>query len=145
MRRGEDGRLQSRPEPYEHRLLLRLLRGRLNLADLMLERTPKASLEQYELVRRAYPKFQEDLRFLLQWGMALALTGRGAEAEAPLKIVAEREPAPRTKALACYHLGELAAAAGRRDEARARYGEALRTGALDEARRKRAEEALKQP
>ena len=145
LREAEDGGIRSKPEPYENRLLLRVLSAKLQLADRMLEGTPQASLDQYELARRAYPPFDQDHRFLLQWGMALALTGHAAEAEPPLRIVAEQEPAPRSKALSCYYLAELARAAGRKDEARSRYQEALRTGGLDDAKRTRAEEGLKLP
>ncbi|HLY10413.1 MAG TPA: DUF2723 domain-containing protein [Planctomycetota bacterium] len=143
--RGSEGGLTVRPEPYENRLLLRLIHARLRLADLMLDRTPQASLDQYELVRRAYPPFEEDLKFLLQWGTALALTHHPAEAETVLRVVAERETSRRSRALAWYQLGEIAFEAGRKGEAQVRWRGALESGGLDDARRRRAEEGVRQP
>lgn len=143
--RGSEEGLKSRPEPYEHRLLIRLCQARLRLADLMLERTPQASLDQYELIRRAFPPYEEDLKFQLQWGTALALTKHPAEAEVALSTVLEKDPSRKSKSLANYYLAEIAAAAGRKGDAQRRWKQALDLGGLDEAKRRRAEEGARQP
>jgi hypothetical protein len=134
-----------KPEPFENRLLIRLLQARLRIADLMLERSPQASLDQYELVRRASPAYLEDERFLLQWGSALRMTGRLKEAEEVFGLLLKQTIAPRTRALARYHLGETRWALGRREEARSDFDEAIRSGALDEPWKKRIEHRLREP
>lgn len=143
--RGSGEGFTVRPEPYENRLLLRLCLARLQLADLSLERTPQASLDQYELVRRAAPSYESDPKFLLQWGTALALTNRAAEAEPVLRQAASREASPRGRSLALFRLAEIAAASGRKADAIPLWRQALETGGLDEARRRRAEEGVRGP
>jgi hypothetical protein len=138
---GSDGR----PEPFEHRLLLRLVHARLRLADPMLEQAPQASLDQYELIRRAAPAFLEDERFLLQWGRALFLTSRTREAEEVFTEIQKRPIGPRSRAVARYHVAEIWWSRGRREEARALFQEALGSGALDEPWKKRIETRLQQP
>ena len=142
--RGVTG-TEGRPEPFEHRLLLRLIHARLRLADPMLERAPQASLDQYELIRRAAPSFLEDERFLLQWGRALFLTSRTKEAEEVFTELQKRTIAPRSRAVARYHVAEIWWSLGRREEARALFQEALGSGALDESWKKRIETRLQKP
>jgi len=143
--RGSEEGLKSRPEPYEHRLLIRLCQARLRLADLMLERTPQASLDQYELIRRAFPSYEEDLKFQLQWGMALALTNHPAEAEVALGSVLDKDPSRKSKSLASFYMAEIAAAAGRKGDAQLSWKRALEYGGLDEVKRRRAEEGARTP
>jgi hypothetical protein len=135
----------SKPEPFENRLLLRLIEARLRLADAVLEESPRASLDDYELVRRAWPPVQDDERFLLQWGSALRLSGRLNEAEDVFGTLLKRPIRPWTGAVARYHWGEIRLAQGRREEARAAFEEALRSGALGDPWKKQIESRLRQP
>jgi hypothetical protein len=134
-----------RPEPFEDRLLLRLIHARLRLADVMLERAPQAALDQYELVRRARPAFMDDEKFLFQWATALFLTDRTKEAEEVYLALLPRKIGSRTRALCRYHLGEILRSRGRREEARTHFEAALQSGALDDAWKKRIESRLQQP
>lgn len=132
-----------RPEPYEHRLFLRLIHARLRLADAQLETSPQAALDQYQVVAQAGPAFLEDERFLFQRGRALFLAGRTAEAEEAFTALLKRSIGLRTKALSRYHLGEIWWSRGRREEAKALFEDALRSGALDETWKKRIEARLR--
>jgi tetratricopeptide (TPR) repeat protein len=135
----------STREPYEHRLLLKLLHARLRLADAGLETAPSASLQHYQLVGAVHPKFREDPQFLTSLGRALLGTGQPQPAEVALREAAQRAKSPLAKAIAGYYRGETARALGREDEARAFYTEALRTEPLDETWKKRIEARLRQP
>jgi cytochrome c-type biogenesis protein CcmH/NrfG len=77
--------------------------------------------------------------------MALHLDNRPAEAIAPLREAADKEPSRGGKSLACFYLAEAAHAVGKKEEAKARWKQALDVGGLDAARRARAEEGLRGP
>lgn len=143
--RGLESENAPRPEPFENRLLLRLLQARLALADATLEKDPKAALDQYELVRRAHPGYESDTRFILQWSTALFLSGRGAEAEPLLRALLAQQISVRTRMRIEYYLGEICRSGDRPAEARVHFEEALRQPEGDEALRRRIEQLLKHP
>ena len=134
------------PEPFENRLLIRLLQARLRLADVIIESAPQVALDQYEIVRRAAPAFLDDERFLFQWALALFRTSRHKEAEEAFgALLARPTIGPGTRALCRYHLGEIAWSRGRRDEARSHFEEALRSGALNDSWKNRIDSRLRRP
>jgi len=140
----DDGKTSiAKPEPFEHRLILRLLHARLRLADAILESAPRGALEQYEVVRRVWPAFLADPRFLGQWGRALFLVDKAPDAARVFEaLLGLPEAPPASRAQAYVHLAAIALAQGKKEEARARLDAAHRSGPVDEAMRKSLEERL---
>ena len=106
---------------------------------------PQASLDEYERLRRIRAPLEQDGRFLLQRGSALRRSGHLKEAEEILGSLLGRPIRPWTGAIARYHWGEIRLAQGRREEDPVAFEEALRSGALDEAWKKRIESRLGSP
>ena len=140
----DDGKTYvAKPEPFEHRLILRLLHARLRLADTILESAPRGALREYEVVRQVWPVFLEDPRFLGQWGRALALSDKAPEATRVFEaLLGLPDASPASRAQAHVHLAEIDLAQGKKEEARARLEAARRSGPVDEARVKTLEQRL---
>ncbi|HEX7900305.1 MAG TPA: DUF2723 domain-containing protein [Planctomycetota bacterium] len=147
VRVGKDGRLETRAEPYERRLLLLLLRARVHLAAVrMRERTPEALREAaglLESILRLDPAGLEAPVVLVRYGTALYALGRDAGAATAFQEALGLELPARDRAEAFVYLALLARKKG--DEAGAeRLGrQAVETPGLDAATKREMESRLR--
>jgi hypothetical protein len=126
---GPDGR---RPrEPYERRLLILLLRARLEEAEASFRAGDAGpAYRAFSSILEADPESADQPEVAFPMGILLAGMGRTADAESFFQRSLARDEDPFRKALACAQLGLLAAATGRPGEALAWRDRALATPGL---------------
>lgn len=130
--RGPQG-MKVWPQAYEERLMLSLLRARLSLGDFVLERDPAQAERLYGSALALHPDYQDNPRFLFQWGRIKRALGREEPAAGAFsRLLSLGEEAPRAfRAAAHDQLGEIHRKAGRAEAAEIEFGKArrLRAGA----------------
>ena len=132
------GWIRSKPQAYERRLLLALVRARFLLADWHFRRGEMApARELLEAVVRGDPEAGSLEDVVLPLGLASAAAGSPERAETVLKhLLGLPEASPDGRIRAWVALGDLAARAGRQEEARDRWRRALAVpGNMDPALR----------
>ncbi|HEX7897950.1 MAG TPA: DUF2723 domain-containing protein, partial [Planctomycetota bacterium] len=128
------GWIRSKPQAYERRLLLALVRAKFLLADWHYRRGEMGpARELFEAVLRADPETGALEEVVLPLGLASARVGAHERAEAVLKHLLNLPGAgPDSRIQAWATLGDLAARAGRNEEARECWRRALATpGQMD--------------
>ena len=99
----------AQPQAYEERLLVALLRARLNMADFVMAQRPEVSFRVYQEVLGYQPSMGEDSRFLLQWGRVNHRLGKMEEARKALEALLglDRDLPPATRMVARRYLQEM--------------------------------------
>jgi tetratricopeptide (TPR) repeat protein len=135
----------ARYEPYEDRLVDLIVQPRLREARPLLELNPGAALGLYERARRIDGALEVDAAFQYDYGLALYLKDRSAEAAEAFEKVLQLEPSPVRETLAHFYLAEISRAAHRPDEAKRHYEAALRIHGADELMMLRIKARAEQP
>lgn len=118
-------------EPYEDRLIDLVVQARLRELRPLLEQSPATALPYYETARKIDAALEVDAAFQYDYGLALYLANRPADAATAFGKVLGLEPSPKRETLAHFYLAELDRGAGRRAEAQKHYERALKLGAVD--------------
>ena len=122
--RGQDlmdttGPMRSKTESYERRLFVVLLRARFHLADWHFRRgSMQPARDLLESVVRADPDAGGLEEVVFPLAVACAAVGPKDRAERLFRGLVQFASDPGVRARSWFHLGELAAAAGRAEEAR---------------------------
>lgn len=129
-KRGQDvelrsGRITVRPQAYEERLLIPLLRARQHLATRLVRGSApdqwRKSAELFESILAMRSGAASDGGVLFLLGIAYSKTGQAERAESTLKAAFPLEIPARARAEAAYLLGELCRKQGRTREATQYY------------------------
>jgi tetratricopeptide (TPR) repeat protein len=132
-------------EPYEDRLIDLMVQAKLREAQPLLARNPELALSVYEKFRSIDAALEVDAAFQYDYGLALYLRDRPADAAAAFGKVLQLEPSPARETLSHFYLAELHRTANRRDEAAKHYQRALQIGGADAAMMLRIRERAGQP
>lgn len=132
-------------EPYEDRLIDLVVQAKLREVQPLLAQNPRAALAVYESARSIDAALEVDASFQYDYGLALYLNDRPADAAAAFGKVLRLEPSPARETLSQFYLAELHRGAGRRDEAKKHYDRALQIGGADAAMMQRIRERASQP
>jgi hypothetical protein len=115
-------RIHARPEAYEERLIIPILRARQNLATQFFRGSSpenwKRCVELLESIMRLRPGADEDVRVQFPLGMAHARLGHDREAEEILRRVLPLEMPPSARAEGAYTVGQICLRQGRSEDAR---------------------------
>ncbi len=144
--RLQEGRLVVRPEAYERRLVVPLLRARKHLAEWRLRGgAPEDGRRAAEIcasILAIDPDYGREPDVALVHGRALLLAGRAPDAEKVLRELLSGHVPTAVRASALLHLGEALAAQGRADLAAPLFRQALDLPGLPPEMRKRIEDRL---
>jgi tetratricopeptide (TPR) repeat protein len=123
-----------RPEAYERRLFILLLRARKDLAYWKYTHGEFAnSLALYESILLADPEAEDLPEIVYPLAGACLSLGLNERAEPLLQRVLRMEVPPRMRAGALLYLAEIHRRAGRESEARSSFEQALNVAGLDDA------------
>lgn len=132
-------------EPYEDRLIDLIVQAKLRGIQPMLAKNPEAALILYEKARSIDAALEVDAAFQYDYGLALYLRNKPAEAFQVFTKVLTLEPSPARETLAHFYLAELHRAAGRREDARKHYDLALQRNGADPSMMIKIRERASQP
>lgn len=138
------GGLDVEPEAYENHYLMLIVMARFHLAMAMTESgNPLQAARLCESVLSLTPRVARIPEIVHLYGISLYAAGDLAKAQPALERSSEISVEPRSRATACYYLGEIARKRGDQREAERRFREAVEIPGLDPATRREIESRLK--
>jgi hypothetical protein len=137
--------LKVEPEAYEDRYVFLIVMARYHLAMALAEKGQMIQAAQLcGSVLDLGPRIRGVPEIVHLYAITLYGAGEVAKAEPALRRSAEISVIPRSRATACFYLGEIARKRGDEAEATRWFNRSLSTPGLDDATRREIENRLKQ-